>query len=175
MIISGPMSFVPNSLLNILFPPLLLLFTVFQALALFRNRKSLPAWDVAYGWVSLLVLVVTTIITLRGFVLLGIQLLIWWIFLLTLLQTITAVYDLLHIYYVRHIREMKTSYIEAHPTLPNNTDEDLITVTWPHSFVKQALLPIAIVLAIPFSLFMAASVFDLNEVFNEYYRLPGWQ
>ena len=172
IIISLRIAFVPNSLLNILFPPLLLLFTVFQALALFRNRKSLPAWDVAYGWVSLLVLVVTTIITLRGFVLLGIQLLIWWIFLLTLLQTITAVYDLLHIYYVRHIREMKTSYIEAHPTLPNNTDEDLITVTWPHSFVKQALLPIAIVLAIPFSLFMAASVFDLNEVFNEYYRYP---
>ena len=172
IIISLRIAFVPNSLLNILFPPLLLLFTVFQALALFRNRKSLPAWDVAYGWVSLLVLVVTTIITLRGFVLLGIQLLIWWIFLLTLLQTITAVYDLLHIYYVRHIREMKTSYIEAHPNLPNATDEDLIAVTWPHSFVKQALLPIAIVLSVPFSLFMASSVFDLNEVFNEYYRYP---
>ena len=172
IVISLRIAFVPNSLLNIIFPPLLLVFTVFQGWALFRNRKGLPGWDVAYGWISLLVLVVTTIITLRGFVLLGIQFLIWWIFLLTLLQTITAVYDLLHIYYVKHIREMKTHYIEAHPNLPNDTDEDLIAVTWPHSFAKQALLPIAIVLSIPFSLFMASSVFDLNEVFNDYYRNP---
>ena len=172
IVISLRIAFVPNSLLNIIFPPLLLIFTAAQAWTLFRNKKDLPAWDVAYGWVSLLVLVATSIIALRGFVLLGIQLLIWWIFLLTLLQTITAVYDILHIYYVRHIREMKTNYIEAHPNLPNDTDEDLIAVTWPHSFVKNALLPIAIVLSIPFSLFMASSVFDLNEMFNEYYRVP---
>ena len=172
IVISLRVAFVPNSLLNIIFPPLLLVFTAAQAWTLFRNKKDLPAWDVAYGWVSLLVLVATSIIALRGFVLLGIQLLIWWIFLLTLLQTITAVYDLLHIYYVRHIKEMKTHYIEAHPNLPNVTDEDLIAVTWPHSFVKSALLPVAIVLSIPFSLFMASSVFDLNEVFNEYYRVP---
>ena len=143
IVISLRIAFVPNSLLNIIFQ-----------------------------WISFLVLVATTIIALRGFVLLGIQLLIWWIFLLTLLQTMTAVYDLLHIYYVRHIKATKEHYIEAHPNLPNDTDEDLIAVTWPHSFAKRALLPIGIVLSVPFSLFMASSVFDLNEVFKEYYRYP---
>ena len=97
IVISLRIAFIPNSLLNIIFPPLLLLFTVFQGWTLYKCRKALPAWDVAYGWISLLVLVATTVIALRGFVLLGIQLLIWWIFLLTLIQTITAVYDLLHI------------------------------------------------------------------------------
>ena len=172
IVISLRIAFIPNSLLNILFPPLLLIFTIYQGCALYRLRKELPAWDVAYGWISLLVLVATTIIALRGFVLLGIQLLIWWIFLLTLLQTMTAVYDLLHIYYVRHIKATKEHYIEAHPNLPNETDEDLIAVTWPHSFAKHALLPIGIVLSVPFSLFLASSVFDLNEVFKEYYRYP---
>ncbi|MBR2226646.1 MAG: mechanosensitive ion channel, partial [Bacteroidales bacterium] len=172
IVISLRIAFIPNSLLNIIFPPLLLIFTIYQGFVLYRLRKELPAWDVAYGWISLLVLVATTIIALRGFVLLGIQLLIWWIFLLTLLQTMTAVYDLLHIYYVRHIKATKEHYIEAHPNLPNETDEDLIAVTWPHSFAKHALLPIGIVLSIPFSLFLASSVFDLNEVFKEYYRYP---
>ena len=172
IVISLRIAFVPNSLLNIVFPPLLLLFTVFQGWTLFKYKKDLPAWDVAYGWISLLVLVATTIIAVRGFVLLGIQLLIWWIFLLTLLQTFTAVYDLLDIYYKRHLWELKKHYIENHPDLPNQTDEDFISVTWPHSFAKQALLPVAIVLSIPFSLFMASSVFDLNEVFNEYYHYP---
>ena len=172
IVISLRIAFIPNSLLNIIFPPLLLIFTIYQGFVLYRLRKELPAWDVAYGWISLLVLVATTIIALRGFVLLGIQLLIWWIFLLTLLQTMTAVYDLLHIYYVRHIKATKEHYIEAHPNLPNETDEDLIAVTWPHSFAKHALLPIGIVLSVPFSLFLASSVFDLNEVFKEYYRYP---
>ncbi len=165
-------AFIPNSLLNIIFPPLLLLFTVFQAWTLLRFRKDLPGWDIGYGWISLIVLVATTVIAMRGFVLLGVQLLIWWMFLLTLLQTITAVYDLLHIYYVRHIRDTKSRFIEEHPNLPNDTDEDLIAVTWPHSLAKQALLPLGIVLSIPFSLFMASSVFDLGGVFDEFYRRP---
>ena len=172
IVISLRIAFIPNSLLNIIFPPILLLFTVFQGWTLFRYRKALPHWDVIYGWISLLVLVATTIIALRGYVLLGVQLLIWWIFQLTILQTITAVYDLLHIYYVRHIKSTKERYIEDHPNLPTQTDEDLIAVTWPHSFAKHALLPIAIVLSVPFSLYMASSVFDLKEVFNEYYNYP---
>jgi small-conductance mechanosensitive channel len=172
IIISLRIAFIPNSLLNIIFPPLLLLFTIFQGWTLFHYRKALPHWDVIYGWISLIVLVATTIIALRGYVLLGVQLLIWWIFQLTILQTVTAVYDLLHIYYVRHIRETKRRYIEDHPTLPSANDEDLIAVTWPHSFAKSALLPIALVLSIPFSLYMASSVFDLNGVFDQYYNYP---
>ncbi len=172
IIISLRIAFIPNSLLNIIFPPILLLFTVFQGWTLFRYRKALPQWDVIYGWISLLVLVATTIIAFRGYVLLGVQLLIWWIFQLTILQTITAVYDLLHIYYVRHIRETKERYIAEHPNLPDDTDEDLIAVTWPHSFAKHALLPIALVLSFPFSLYLASSVFDLNGVFKEYYNYP---
>ena len=172
IIISLRIAFIPNSLLNIIFPPILLLFTVFQGWMLFRFKKVLPTWDLVYGWISLLVLVATTVIAFKGYVLLGVQLLIWWIFLLTILQTVTAVYDLLSIYYNNHIEATKEHYKVEHPNLPNITDEDLIAVTWPHSFVKQALLPIAIVLSLPFSLYMASSVFDLNGVYNEYYNYP---
>ena len=62
IIISLRIAFIPNSLLNIIFPPILLLFTVFQGWTLFRYRKALPQWDVIYGWISLLVLVATTVI-----------------------------------------------------------------------------------------------------------------
>ena len=172
IVISLRIAFIPNSLLNIIFPPVLLLFTLFQGFTLFRYRKALPSWDVVYGWISFLILIATTVVAFYGYVLLGVQLLIWWIFQLTLLQTITAVYDLLHIYYVRHIRSNKARYIEEHPNLPCETDEDLIAVTWPHSLAKQALLPLAIVLSVPFSLFMASSVFDLGGVFDEYYHYP---
>ncbi|MBQ9192829.1 MAG: mechanosensitive ion channel family protein [Bacteroidales bacterium] len=172
IVISLRIAFIPNSLLNIIFPPVLLLFTVFQGWTLFHYRKDLPSWDIVYGWISLLILLATTVVAFFGYVLLGVQLLIWWIFQLTLLQTVTAVYDLLQIYYVRHIRSTKQHYIDEHPNFPHKSDEDLIAVTWPHSLMKQALLPVFLVLSVPFSLFMASSVFDLNGVFHEFYNYP---
>ena len=175
IVISFRIAFIPNSLLNIIFPPLLLVFTLLQGWMLYHYRKLLPYWDVIFGWVSLLMMVATTVIALKGYVLLGVQLLIWWIFQLTLLQTVTAVYDLLHMYYVRHIRSLKERYIADHSNLPCETDEDLIAVTWPHSLAKQVLLPVALVLSVPFSLYMASSVFDLTGVFQEYYRYPFLQ
>jgi small-conductance mechanosensitive channel len=56
--------------------------------------------------------------------------------------------------------------------MPHRTDEDLIMVTWPHAFIKKAVLPVAIVISVPLSLYMASGVFDLTGVFNEYFRYP---
>ena len=170
IIISFRIAFIPNSLINIIFPPILLIFTIFQAFSLVHYRKTLPQSDVIFGIVSLLVMVITTLVAFYGYVLLGVQLLIWWFFQLTLLQTVSAVYDLLSSYYNRHIRQTKLNYIESHPDLPHRTDEDMITVTWPHALIKQALLPVAIVLSFPISLRMASGVFDLTGIFNEYFR-----
>lgn len=172
IIISFRIAFIPNSLINIIFPPILLIFTFFQGWTLKRYRKALPQSDMVFGWVSLLVMIITTVIAFWGYVLLGVQLLIWWFFQLTLLQTVTAVYDILNIYYDRNIKNLKKSYIDSHSEMPHRTDEDLIMVTWPHAMVKQALLPVAIVLSIPFSLYLASSVFDLTGIFNEYFRYP---
>ena len=172
IIISFRIAFIPNSLINIIFPPILLIFTIFQGWTLKRFRKALPQSDFVFGSVSMLVMVATTLIAFWGYVLLGVQLLIWWFFQLTLLQTVTAVYDILDIYNKNHIQTVKRRYIQEHPDMPHRSDRDMIAVTWPHAFVKQALLPIAIVVSIPLSLYMASGVFDLTEVFTEYFKFP---
>ena len=172
IIISFRIAFIPNSLINIIFPPILLLFTIFQGWTLKRFRKALPQSDFIFGSVSMLVMVATTLIAFWGYVLLGVQLLIWWFFQLTLLQTVTAIYDILDIYNKNHIQEVKRRYIQEHPDMPHRNDRDMIAVTWPHAFIKQALLPIAIVVSIPLSIYMASGVFDLTEVFFEYFKYP---
>ncbi|MCR5017577.1 MAG: mechanosensitive ion channel family protein, partial [Bacteroidales bacterium] len=172
IIISFRIAFIPNSLINIIFPPILLIFTIFQGWTLKRFRKALPQSDFIFGSVSMLVMVATTLIAFWGYVLLGVQLLIWWFFQLTLLQTVTAVYDILDIYNKNHIQEVKRRYIQEHPDMPHRNDRDMIAVTWPHAFIKQALLPIAIVVSIPLSIYMASGVFDLTEVFSEYFIYP---
>ena len=172
IIISFRIAFIPNSLINIIFPPILLIFTLFQGWMLKRFRKALPQSDFIFGSVSMLVMVATTLIAFWGYVLLGVQLLIWWFFQLTLLQTVTAVYDILDIYNKNHIQEVKRRYIQEHPDMPHRNDRDMIAVTWPHAFIKQALLPIAIVVSIPLSIYMASGVFDLTEIFSEYFKYP---
>ncbi|MBO7071403.1 MAG: mechanosensitive ion channel family protein, partial [Bacteroidales bacterium] len=147
-------------------------FAVYNAIMLKLSLKKVKTEDLVFGWVSMAVMLITLVVVFRGFVLLGVQLLIWWFFLLTLLQTITAVYDLLDMFYQSHIRDSRKLYVENHPDLPHRTDEDLIAVTWLHSLIKQSLLPIAIVLALPLSLQMGAGVFDLTGVFKEYYAYP---
>ena len=172
IIITFRIVFIPNSLINIIFPPILLLFTIFQAYTLKRFRKALPASDMVYGWVSLLVMVLTTVIALAGYVLLGVQLLIWWFFQLTLLQTINAIYILVMRWYRDGIKEKKHRYINEHPGFPHRSDQDLIAVTWPEAFMKMALLPISLVVSIPASIFMASGVFDLTEISKEYFNYP---
>ena len=172
LIISLRIVFIPNSLLNILFPPILLVFTVYQLIAQLHHRKSVPQMDAIFGWVSLLAMTVTTVVALRGYVLLGVQMLIWWIFLLTLLQTVTAISELVNRYYRNHRDKLRDLYREAHPNLKSRTDEDLITVTWPFSLVRKALLPAAYVLSVPLSIYMASGVFDLTDVFKTYYAYP---
>ena len=172
IIISFRIAFIPNSLINIVFPPILLLFTVYQGWALYRFRRNLPQIDIAFGWISMAVMTATTLIAFYGYVLLGVQFLIWWFFQLTLLQSITAVYDLLGIYYSRHIKNLKLRYIKDHPDMPHRSDEDMIAITWPYAFIKKALLPVALVVSVPVSLHMASGVFDLTNIFNEYFKYP---
>jgi small-conductance mechanosensitive channel len=171
-IICFRIAFIPNSLINIIFPPILLLFTVLQGIAIFRKKSALPQSDVVYGWISFIMMVGSTLIVFYGYVLLGVQLLIWWFFQLTLLQTVSAVYDILNLYYDNHIQAKKRNYIQEHPDLPHRSDEDLIMVTWPNALVRRALLPVAIVLSIPMSLYMASGVFDLTGIFNQFFRYP---
>ena len=159
--------FIPNSLINIIFPPMMLLFTVWQAVENRRNRKSLPAGDAAFGWITLAAMVGTTVISLAGYVLMGVQVLIWWIFQLTMIQTIIAVYDLLAIYYDRHIKERKLQYKRDHPGLLLRTDDDFLAITWPISLLKKALVPIMAVMSIPLSISLSSGVFDLSGVFRE--------
>ncbi len=166
IIISFRVVFIPNSLLNIIFPPILLIFTLYQGHNLRIYRKQLPSSDMFYGWFSFIMMIITTIIALFGYVLLGVQLLIWWFFQLTLLQTVNAVYILLENWYDRSVAGAKLRYIEDHPNQPHKTDEDFISVNWPMALFKKALIPVAIILSIPLSIYMASGVFDLSDVFR---------
>jgi potassium efflux system protein len=138
--------FIPNEVVNLVFPPLLLLAAIWQFWVIRRHNKNIPHSDIFYTWISLVVLVSSTVVAWCGYTLLGVQILIWWIMLLTAVQTITCLYDLLSLYEKKRFK--------------NNDD---ISRTWFFDFIRKAVVPIFAVYSLMMSIYWAASVFELTD------------
>lgn len=138
--------FIPNELVNLLFPPLMLVATIWQWSAIRRHNKNIRRSDFFYTWISLLAMVVSIVVSWAGYTLLGVQILIWWIMLLTAIQTITCVYDLLSIYENKKFKGKRD-----------------ISRTWFYDLICRAIVPIFAVYALMISIYWAASVFELTE------------
>lgn len=141
--------FIPNELVNLLFPPLMLIATLWQWSVIYRHNNNIPRSDIFYTWISLAAMVASVLVSWAGYTLLGVQILIWWIMLLTSIQTITFIYDLLSSYEVRKFK-----------------GETNISRTWFYDFIRHVLVPVFAVYAFMISIYWAASVFSLTEWCN---------
>ena len=103
VIITFRIIFIPNNLVSLIFPPILLAFTIWQLIAVRRHNKKIPKTDIFYTWISLLIMSVATIASWAGYNLMAVLVLIWWLFQLTYIQTITCLFDMLGIYEARHL------------------------------------------------------------------------
>lgn len=176
VIITFRIIFIPNSLINLIFPPILLLVGLWQ---FFVNRKVtrkgpdgkrlLPASDRAYLWISLVIVVASAVVSIAGFVMIALLVVIWWTFQLTLLQTFTAISDLISRYYEGHIKARKRAYKKENFRLSFKTKGAYIEVSWLYDLCQMALVPILITWSIPMCVFMAGDVFDLSAVAMDYF------
>ena len=155
--------FIPNRLVNLLFPPLMLLFFLWQASICQRNAKRVKTADIAYSGLTLFIMGAALVMSWGGYVLMSIQLLVWWLFQIAAIQTITAIYDILALY------EQDKLYPAIEARGHNVTKErfrsgDFIRSTWLFDLIKYALLPAATVLSVPFCIYMASDMFDLTSI-----------
>ena len=172
IIITFRIIFIPNSLINIVFPPVLLLFTVWQFIENRRRRHEIKSGDMLYMWIFFGVLVVSTSVALCGYVMMALVLVIWWIFQLTVIQTILAVYFLLSRYYDNTLRQRIRRYREKNPLLPLKHKGSFIEVSWGYDLLKMVIVPVATVWSIPLCIYMAGNVFDLSGLTMVYFYKP---
>ena len=145
--------FLPSTMVNLAFPPLLLACTVWQLIVNRRHNSDVPRSDVFYSWISFIVMAVSCVMAWMGYTLMSVQVLIWWIMQLTLIQTITVIYDLLHSYERKHI--------------PADAD---VRRTWFYDAVYKMVVPIAATLSVGLSIYWAARVFDLTQWCEHIFR-----
>ena len=145
--------FLPSTVVNMVFPPLLLIFTLWQFIINRRHGHLVPRSDVFYSWISLTVMAVSCVMSWLGYTLMSVQVLIWWIMQLTLIQTITVIYDLLQNYERKHI-----------------SDDADVRRTWFYDAVYKMIVPIAATLSVAVSIYWAARVFDLTQWCERIFR-----
>ena len=85
----------PNPIINIVFPPILLILCIWQTIVSSHHRKYLPLLDIVYSLLTTVMMVTTTIMTWTGFSLMAVQVILWWMFQLAAIMTITCIHVLL--------------------------------------------------------------------------------
>ena len=180
IVITFRIIFIPNNLVQLIFPPILLVFTLWQWNVITRHNDNIPRSDIFYTWISLIIMVASTFAAWYGYTLLSVQILIWWMFQLSCIQTVTCVYDLLSVYEERYLvkrigedRQGKKNGSHAKVAHLNILEairkrhEKHINQTWLYDLVAMALVPVLGVFSILLSIWWAADVFDLTEtVYN---------
>lgn len=147
---------IPNDLVNLIFPPVLLLCALWQWNVIGRKHNQVLRTDKTYAFISLAVFAVSTIFAWTGFTLLAVQLIIWWTMQLTCVLTITCCEGWLSVYAKR-----------------KKLADKAITDKWLYRFIYKVLLPISGVLSFIISIYWAADVFNMSdttwEIFNKDY------
>jgi small-conductance mechanosensitive channel len=167
---------IPNNIINLICPPILLGLTIWQYFSIRRNKSYLPMSDILYSTISLIVLVVSCVSSWVGYTLMAVQVIIWWTFLLAAIETITCCYDLLEMYEQnvlskrivmdastyskrKELAEMRRSGV----LFSRMEKGRFIHKTWFYDFINKALVPMATIFAIVASFFFAADIFEMTE------------
>ena len=153
IIISFRVVLIPNELVNLVLPPLMLIATLWQWNAITRLQHNLPKSDKLFTYITLGIFTVSVICSWGGYTLLAVQILIWWVMQLTCTLTIACASGWL-LTYSRH----------------NDLASKPITKTWFFNLILKAVLPILGVYSFILSIYWATDVFNLSDttwrVFN---------
>ena len=165
--------FIPNSALNLFFPPIALLFTLWQVFVNWKKLALVPKSDRILMRLSALVMAVATGLSWYGLVMMAVLVLIWWFFQLTLLQALTAISILLERHYEKTITRRQVNYRKLNPEIPLSGAKGMyIEVTWLHDFVKMVVVPVLGVWSLPIAILLAGKVFNLSVVVTDFFFKP---
>ncbi|SHK85630.1 mechanosensitive ion channel family protein [Xylanibacter ruminicola] len=146
---------IPNELVNLILPPILLACTIWQWIVIRRHNQNIPRSDIFYTYISLIVFVSSVVCSFIGYTLFAVQLIIWWIMQLTCILTINCLSRYLEIYAKRKRLMQKP-----------------ITKTWAYYLVEKTVIPILGVHSVMLSIYWAAKVFNLTDMCIRIFMYP---
>lgn len=173
--------FIPNNVVNLLYPPILLIFTLWQMWVLRKRTTKIPISDVIFSLISLIAMIVACVLAWIGYTLLAVQIMVWWSFQLACIQTIICLYDLAKLYEEKYLlkrikkdnlslssfrnKKKKVSEETINKRLLEQTKKgDFIENTWIYDLFIKIVLPVLSVFSILMSIVFAANMFDMKQL-----------
>lgn len=155
LVISFRIVLIPNDLVNLIFPLILLACCIWQWSEIRRHNAHVDKNDWLFAYISQFVFVTSLTCSLIGYTLLSVQILIWWIMQLTCILTITCIRDWFREY-------SKHAHLADLP----------ITENWHLRLFYWVFLPTCGVASIVISLYWAADVFNLSDLTWQLFTTP---
>ena len=173
VIISCRITFIPDKLLVLLFPPLLFLIVLRQLFFCIRERGKATSTDITLGWVSLAIYLIALVFAFLGYTFIALLILVWWYFLLAAWLTIVCISDLLAHYKERWLDKRVAAMRERITYVAGEDRESLLFgATWFYDLIRQVAIPTLVLLSLPVCVSFSLSIFDFDDLFLKFYEAP---
>lgn len=173
IIIVCRISFVPDSFINFIFPPILAFAVVRQLLFSIGESGKATRIDSILGWISLGIYILAFATSFVGYTFVALLILVWWYFQLAALLSIFCIADLLGRYKERWL-DKRVENLRNRITYVKGEDREslLFGATWFYDFVRDVAIPTMLLVSLPICLHMALDIFDFEDLYETIFRRP---
>ena len=166
-------SFVPDSFLNFLLPPILVIAILRQLFFSIRESSKSTSIDSVLGWISLSIYVIAFAFSFFGYIFVALLILVWWYFQLAALLSIFCLEDLAERYKARWL-DKRVVALRKRITYVGGDDREslLFGATWFYDFVKGVAIPGLLLVSLPICVRQSLDIFDFNDLFDTLFYNP---
>ena len=173
VIIVCRITFAPDRLMNILFPPILFLVVLRQLYYLIKAKDKATQIDKALGWVAMAIYLIAFGFAFIGYTFVALLILVWWYFLLAAWLTILCITDLLSRYKEKWLNK-RVSDMRKRITYVTGADREslLFGATWFYDLIRSVIIPTIVLLSLPLCVRLSLGIFDFDDIYVKFYNYP---
>ena len=172
-VISCRVLFLPNAFLNFIFPPLLLIMTVWQMISNLRRSKKSDRADAIICWFSLGITAVAMLFSWAGYIFLALIILVWWYFLLTAILAIATINHLLYWYKENRLNKRVEEHKAQITYLTGAAKEKMLfSATWFYDLIHDVFVPLLVLVSFPLCIRWALNIFEFNDLYRQIFVQP---
>ena len=173
IIIVCRIDFVPDRVMNFMFPPILAIVFLRQLFFCIREQGKAAPIDSILGWASLAIYLIAFGFAFAGYTFVALLVLVWWYFQLAVLLTIVCMADLLTRYKEKWLNK-RVDAMRSRITYVSGEDREslLFGATWFYDFMRHVAIPVLLLLSIPLCVHMSLGIFDFDDLYERIFHVP---
>jgi len=173
VVIMCRVSFMPDKLLNFIIAPILLIVFIRQLTFCIWYSGKADRSDLTFGWISLGVAGLALGVSIFGYTFAALMILVWWYFQLAIILTISCLAYLINRYKEKWMDPRESDY-RLRITYVAGPDKGALMFgfTWFYELVVDVVLPVLLILSVPFCLHLSLDVFDFDTLFDRIFYSP---